>query len=100
MRRGVIQNQHRRFVNIPAIILNGGNQKITVDVLWAFIADAEIIRAKDAEQIHLFIALRKNLNPLTSTLPRIRQHRVHRKRAFVAEHQINSARQIKLPQLL
>ncbi len=66
-------------------VVNGGNQKLGIDIFLRLIRDRHIIGAKDAEQIEFFVALREKANLLASGLPRSRQTGLHREPGFVAE---------------
>lgn len=85
MRRRIVQHQHSRPIHIPTKIVYRVDQELAVDVALAFIGHTKIVGSKDAEQIYLLVASRKNLNALAFWRPTIRQARAHRKRAFVAE---------------
>ena len=49
MRWRIVQNQHGRFLDVKAEIVNWLNQKIRIDVARALVSEAEIVGAKDAE---------------------------------------------------
>ena len=85
MRRRIVQYQHRRLIYVPAEVVYRVNQKSAVDVPLAFICDAEVVRAKQAEQVHLLISLRKYLHPLPFGRPTVWQTRRHRERALITK---------------
>ena len=64
MRRRVIQYQNRWLIYVLAEIVYRVDQELAIDVGRAFIRHAKIVRSKDAEQIHLLVTSRKNLDAL------------------------------------
>lgn len=89
MNRRVVQNKDGWLVHILAKVINGGNQKFGIDVFLCLIGHSDVISAKDAEQVQLFVALWKDADLLAFQLPRSWQRGLHRKSGFVAKVEVD-----------